>query len=141
MRQKSPVFNLWRWKWQYANHYFTESAMQFCIKGAKHPGVQAFIFVLLMLQSCLVLININNLNKSLFQYFTLTSLYTAMTILLYIYLSSAKQVEYMRSKYSIYMLSSGRISMCGVYPKNVAYIAQAMHDAIKLYPSNASHDQ
>ncbi|KAH9518553.1 Golgi Transport [Bulinus truncatus] len=46
-----------------------------------------------------------------------------------------KQVEYLKSK-SIYLLSSGRISMCGLTSKNVAYVAKTMDEAIRAYPSN-----
>ncbi|KAK0054005.1 aspartate aminotransferase cytoplasmic [Biomphalaria pfeifferi] len=44
-----------------------------------------------------------------------------------------KQVEYLKSK-SIYLLSSGRISMCGLTSKNVAYVAKTMDEAIRAYP-------
>jgi aspartate aminotransferase len=37
----------------------------------------------------------------------------------------------MRSKYHIYCTDDGRISMAGVTSKNVAYLAQAIHDVSK----------
>ncbi|CAL1538988.1 unnamed protein product [Lymnaea stagnalis] len=44
-----------------------------------------------------------------------------------------KQVEYLKSK-SIYLLSSGRISMCGLTSKNVEYVAKTIDEAIRAYP-------
>jgi len=41
-----------------------------------------------------------------------------------------QQVEHMIKKHHIYMLRSGRISMCGVTPSNVDYVAQAIHETI-----------
>ncbi len=43
---------------------------------------------------------------------------------------SAKQVEYIREKHHVYMLSNGRVSMAGLTEANVPYVANAMHDAI-----------
>ncbi|KAF2882696.1 hypothetical protein ILUMI_23481 [Ignelater luminosus] len=40
------------------------------------------------------------------------------------------QSEHMIKKHHIYMLRSGRISMCGVTPSNVEYVAQAIHETI-----------
>lgn len=39
------------------------------------------------------------------------------------------------SDYHIYLLKSGRISMCGLNERNVKYVAQAMNDVITKYPS------
>lgn len=36
----------------------------------------------------------------------------------------------MIEKYHVYLLSSGRINMCGLNENNVEYVAKAMHDAI-----------
>lgn len=44
---------------------------------------------------------------------------------------SAEQVEFIEKKYHVYMLKSGRISMAGVSKAKVAYIADAMTDAMK----------
>ncbi|GFO05201.1 aspartate aminotransferase [Plakobranchus ocellatus] len=46
---------------------------------------------------------------------------------------SAKQVEYMLSK-NVFMLGSGRISIAGLTPKNVAYVAKCMDEAVRAYP-------
>lgn len=43
---------------------------------------------------------------------------------------TAKQCEILIDKYHIYLLKNGRISMAGITTKNVAYIANAMKDAI-----------
>jgi len=42
-----------------------------------------------------------------------------------------KQVMYMRSKWHIYFLTNGRISMAGVADGNVKYIAEAIDDAVR----------
>ena len=41
-----------------------------------------------------------------------------------------RQVEYLRTKYHIYMLSDGRINMCGLTTKTVEYVATSIHDAV-----------
>jgi len=41
-----------------------------------------------------------------------------------------KQVEFLISKYHIYLLKSGRINMCGLNTSNIDYIANAIHDAV-----------
>ncbi|XP_055531726.1 aspartate aminotransferase, cytoplasmic [Wyeomyia smithii] len=48
-----------------------------------------------------------------------------------------KQVEILIKEYSIYLLKTGRISMCGLNENNVKYVAKAIHDAVTR-PSNAS---
>ena len=53
---------------------------------------------------------------------------------MYVVCVAAAQVEMMASKYHIYMLKSGRISMCGVNSKNIDYVAGAMKDAVITYP-------
>ncbi|KAL0895363.1 hypothetical protein ABMA27_011496 [Loxostege sticticalis] len=50
-----------------------------------------------------------------------------------------RQVEHLIQEYHIYLLRSGRISVCGLNQNNVAYMAKAMHDAITKFP--AEHDQ
>ncbi len=42
----------------------------------------------------------------------------------------AAQVKHLIGKYHIYLLSSGRINMCGLNEKNVAYVAKAINDAV-----------
>ncbi|XP_053698221.1 aspartate aminotransferase, cytoplasmic [Sabethes cyaneus] len=41
-----------------------------------------------------------------------------------------KQVEILIKEYSIYLLKTGRISMCGLNENNVKYVAKAIHDAV-----------
>lgn len=43
---------------------------------------------------------------------------------------NAQQSEHMIKKHHIYMLRSGRISMCGVTPSNVDYVAQAINETL-----------
>lgn len=45
-------------------------------------------------------------------------------------LTIASHVEYIRNKYHIYMLSSGRINICGLNMDNVKYVAEAIADAL-----------
>jgi aspartate aminotransferase len=40
------------------------------------------------------------------------------------------QVKVLIEKYHVYLLSSGRINMCGLNEKNVAYVAKAINDAV-----------
>ncbi|XP_018561316.1 aspartate aminotransferase, cytoplasmic-like isoform X2 [Anoplophora glabripennis] len=44
-------------------------------------------------------------------------------------LNEAQSINMVR-KYHIYMLKSGRISMCGVTPSNVDYVAQAIYETV-----------
>ncbi|KAA0201640.1 hypothetical protein HAZT_HAZT002509 [Hyalella azteca] len=43
---------------------------------------------------------------------------------------SAGQVKFIAEKYHIYMLSSGRINICGLTTKNIDYVAEAINDAV-----------
>ncbi|XP_060879317.1 aspartate aminotransferase, cytoplasmic [Metopolophium dirhodum] len=43
---------------------------------------------------------------------------------------SASHVEYLRSKYHIYMLRSGRINICGLNTNNINYVAEAITDTL-----------
>ncbi|KAM7437581.1 Golgi Transport [Porites harrisoni] len=43
---------------------------------------------------------------------------------------SVKQVEFLASKYHIYLLNSGRINICGITSANVDYVAKAIYDAV-----------
>ena len=45
-------------------------------------------------------------------------------------LFSAEQAKFMADKYHIYLMSSGRINMCGVTTKNIDYVAEAINDAV-----------
>jgi len=45
-----------------------------------------------------------------------------------------KQVQHLRNYYHIYMLSSGRINMCGLNENNLDYVANAINETIKLLP-------
>ncbi|XP_076045137.1 aspartate aminotransferase, cytoplasmic-like [Oratosquilla oratoria] len=47
---------------------------------------------------------------------------------------SAEQVKYMAEKYHIYLLSSGRVNMCGLTTHNLDYVAEAIHDAVTSIP-------
>jgi aspartate aminotransferase len=44
---------------------------------------------------------------------------------------TAKQCEHLTSKYHIYLVKNGRISMTGVNTNNVAYLAKAIKDAVQ----------
>lgn len=44
---------------------------------------------------------------------------------------SEKQVGFLKDKYHIYLLKSGRINMCGLNMKNFEYVAKAINDAVK----------
>jgi len=41
------------------------------------------------------------------------------------------QVDHIRNKYHIYMLSDGRVNMCGLNNSNVDYVAKAIDDAVR----------
>lgn len=43
---------------------------------------------------------------------------------------SESQVRFLIERHHIYLLSSGRINMCGLNETNVAYVAQAIHEAV-----------
>lgn len=51
------------------------------------------------------------------------------------HLITAKQVEYIRYKYHIYMLRSGRINICGLNINNINYVAKAITDALINVPN------
>ncbi|KAA8494375.1 Aspartate aminotransferase, cytoplasmic [Porphyridium purpureum] len=46
-----------------------------------------------------------------------------------------QQVAYMVEKHHIYLTSNGRISIAGLNPSNINYVADAMKDAIEAHPS------
>jgi len=43
---------------------------------------------------------------------------------------TAAQAKHMAEKYSIYLLSSGRINICGLTTGNIDYVAEAINDAV-----------
>ncbi|XP_050687176.1 aspartate aminotransferase, cytoplasmic-like [Eriocheir sinensis] len=43
---------------------------------------------------------------------------------------SAEQAKHLADKYHIFLLSSGRINMCGITTGNIDYVAEAIHDAV-----------
>lgn len=45
---------------------------------------------------------------------------------------SVNQVHFLRDKYHIYMLDSGRINICGLNTNNVNYVAEAIKDALNV---------
>lgn len=47
-----------------------------------------------------------------------------------------RQAEHLIQAHHIYLLRSGRINICGLNPGNVAYVANAIHDAITKFPEN-----
>ena len=48
----------------------------------------------------------------------------------------ATQVNFLTSKYHIYLLKNGRINVCGVNSGNVEYVANAIKDAVVSHPEN-----
>jgi aspartate aminotransferase, cytoplasmic len=46
------------------------------------------------------------------------------------FLVTENQVKYLIADHHIYLLSSGRINMCGLNEKNVEYVAKAIHDTV-----------
>ncbi|CAH1176032.1 unnamed protein product [Phaedon cochleariae] len=49
---------------------------------------------------------------------------------------SEVQSLHMVKKHHIYMLKSGRISMCGLTPQNVEYVAKAINETVSSLPNN-----
>ncbi|XP_049958548.1 aspartate aminotransferase, cytoplasmic-like [Schistocerca serialis cubense] len=47
---------------------------------------------------------------------------------------SERQVQLLREKYHVYMLSNGRANMCGLNTKNLDYTANAIHDIVTRWP-------
>lgn len=43
---------------------------------------------------------------------------------------TANQVKFLAEKYHVYLLSSGRINICGLTTHNIDYVAEAIHDAV-----------
>jgi len=43
---------------------------------------------------------------------------------------SPKQCTSLSDKHHIYLLSNGRISMCGINSKNIDYLAKAINDVV-----------
>lgn len=47
---------------------------------------------------------------------------------------AAMQVEFLTSKYHIYLMKNGRINMCGLNSSNMEYVASAIKDAVTTHP-------
>lgn len=43
---------------------------------------------------------------------------------------SARQVQYLRVKHHVHMLSTGRANMSGLSSKNIDRVAEAIHDTV-----------
>ncbi len=52
------------------------------------------------------------------------------------FLSTGEQVDYMCSKYHIYMLPNGRINICGLTSHNIDYVADAIHNTVTKTKGN-----
>jgi aspartate aminotransferase len=50
--------------------------------------------------------------------------------LLHLFFFVEKQSQYLTDKHHVFLLKSGRISVCGLNSKNVDYVASAIHDAV-----------
>ncbi|XP_021893856.1 aspartate aminotransferase, mitochondrial-like, partial [Carica papaya] len=48
------------------------------------------------------------------------------------------QVDYLQREFHIYMTDDGRISVAGVTPSNVSYLANAIHEVTKPYQNSSS---
>ncbi|XP_023328208.1 aspartate aminotransferase, cytoplasmic isoform X2 [Eurytemora carolleeae] len=46
---------------------------------------------------------------------------------------SPEMCEYLKTEKHLYLLKSGRISMCGLTPGNLDYVAQSIHDAVTKF--------
>nr|APA33939.1 seminal fluid protein [Nilaparvata lugens] len=46
-----------------------------------------------------------------------------------------KQVEYVVNECHVYMMGTGRISMCGINSSNIDHVAQSIHDAVVKIPN------
>ncbi|XP_046994780.1 aspartate aminotransferase, cytoplasmic-like [Schistocerca americana] len=44
---------------------------------------------------------------------------------------TAQQVDYLKDKWHVYLMRSGRANMCGINTHNVSYVAKAFNDAIR----------
>lgn len=47
---------------------------------------------------------------------------------------SPKQVDFLKEKYHLYAMKSGRFNMCGITPSNVDHIAKGIHEAVTTIP-------
>ena len=43
---------------------------------------------------------------------------------------TAEQVKFLAEKYHVYLLSSGRVNICGLTTHNIDYVAEAINDAV-----------
>lgn len=47
----------------------------------------------------------------------------------------------MVKKHRVYLLSSGRINMCGITKENVKYVAEAIHDSVRSFPDSGDSNE
>ena len=45
------------------------------------------------------------------------------------------QAEYLLSRHHVYLMKSGRISLCGLNPSNIQYFVEAVKDAVTAHPN------
>ena len=62
------------------------------------------------------------------------STHTSNSSVGYGHLVSAEQVEIIITKYHIYLLKSGRVSLAGITDPGVDYLATAIHDVVTTVP-------
>ncbi|KAF8570926.1 hypothetical protein P879_02362 [Paragonimus westermani] len=48
---------------------------------------------------------------------------------------SKSQAEHMRARYHVYLMSDGRINMCGLTTTNIEYVAKAIHATLRSIPA------
>ena len=48
---------------------------------------------------------------------------------------SPEMCAFLIAEKHVYLLKSGRISMCGVTPKNIDYVAESIHEAVTKFGS------
>lgn len=69
------------------------------------------------------------------------SLFLSLFLSLSVFLSfdsdpiAEKQVQLLINEFHIYLLKTGRISMCGLNENNVAHVAKAIHTAVTTIPN------
>ena len=56
------------------------------------------------------------------------------SLLVYQFILPVLQVEYLISKHHIYLMKSGRISLCGLNSTNIQYFVDAVKDALTVHP-------
>lgn len=58
------------------------------------------------------------------------SSFVALSEFEFIFSFTVEQIEILKNKYHIYMLSSGRINICGLNTNNLDYVANAIADVV-----------